>query len=112
MAKSRVVSIPAPVGGWNARDSLAAMDPRDAPIMDNFFPDTTVVRLRGGSDAFATGVGSGTSAVESLIAYANGLTSNLLAAANNSLFQVTTSGSVSTLGTGFGNNRWQAVGNF
>ena len=39
-------SIPAPLGGWNARDSLANMDPMDAVQMDNFFPTPNDVALR------------------------------------------------------------------
>ena len=34
---SRTTSIPAPTGGWNARDNIASMDPQDAVIMQNFF---------------------------------------------------------------------------
>jgi len=30
-------SLPAPIGGWNARDSLAEMNPLDAVQMVNFF---------------------------------------------------------------------------
>lgn len=108
-AQSRVKTIPAPVGGWNARDSIANMDPRDAPIMDNFFPDTTVVRLRRGSSVFCSSLGSG--AVETLIPYANGATSKFLAGANSQIYEIS-SGSGSSLGSGFSNNRWQSVPNF
>ena len=46
--KSSSRSITAPVGGWNARDSIAAMAVSDAVIMDNFFPSKTDVMVRKG----------------------------------------------------------------
>lgn len=47
-------SYPAPVGGWNARDSLADMKPVDAIVLDNLFPKTSYVESRGGSASHAT----------------------------------------------------------
>ena len=41
-------SVPAPIGGWNARDSLAQMSPLDAVILNNFYPTPTDVQLRLG----------------------------------------------------------------
>lgn len=46
--------LPAPIRGWNARDSIAMMKPGDAIALDNWFPGTTSVNLRPGSTAFAT----------------------------------------------------------
>ena len=54
--KSSSRSITAPVGGWNARDSIAAMNVADAVIMDNFFPRTTDVMVRKGYTDWATGM--------------------------------------------------------
>ena len=39
---------PAPVDGWNARDSLASMKPTAAIDLENFFPGTSYVEMRGG----------------------------------------------------------------
>lgn len=39
---------PAPVGGWNARDSVAAMGAADAVTLENWFPRPTAVEMRGG----------------------------------------------------------------
>lgn len=49
--KSRVVaaSLPAPVGGLNARDSIAAMKEDEAVELINFFPTATDVVLRYGA---------------------------------------------------------------
>lgn len=42
------ISIPAPIGGWNTIDPIAAMPPQDAVFLDNFFPRTADVMLRRG----------------------------------------------------------------
>ena len=41
-------SIPAPIGGWNGRDSLAAMSPTDAVQLVNWYPTPTDVTMRKG----------------------------------------------------------------
>jgi hypothetical protein len=41
-------SIPSPIGGWNARDSLAQMAPTDAVELVNWYPTPTDVTLRKG----------------------------------------------------------------
>lgn len=45
---AKTASVPAPIGGWNARDSLANMNPVDAVQMVNFFPTPTDVTMRKG----------------------------------------------------------------
>lgn len=47
-------SIPSPVGGWNARDSIASMPQSDAVFLDNWFPEDSYVRVRPGFKPFAT----------------------------------------------------------
>ncbi|MDI3463632.1 MAG: hypothetical protein OJF50_002453 [Nitrospira sp.] len=41
-------TFPAPVGGWNARDSLASMRPTDAVELVNWFPRPSYVEMRPG----------------------------------------------------------------
>ena len=41
-------SVPAPVGGWNGRDSLANMQPLDAVQLVNWYPTPTDVTMRKG----------------------------------------------------------------
>lgn len=53
---SAEVSLPAPVGGWNARDALAAMPVTDAETLDNLFPRPDRIDSRGGSSIWATGM--------------------------------------------------------
>jgi hypothetical protein len=45
---AQTASIPAPIGGWNARDSLANMSPTDAVQLVNWFPTPTDVTMRRG----------------------------------------------------------------
>lgn len=62
-----IQSAPAPIGGLNARDALAAMDPRDAISLTNWVPDTYGLRCRKGFREWATNVGS--EDVQSILAY-------------------------------------------
>jgi hypothetical protein len=41
-------SVSSPIGGWNARDSIAEMPPLDAVVLDNMYPTPTDVQLRLG----------------------------------------------------------------
>jgi hypothetical protein len=53
---SAVTSVPAPVGGWNRRDAEADMPPTDAIALQNWFPKTSCVEIRGGYANHATGM--------------------------------------------------------
>lgn len=110
IAQVQTASIPSPVGGLNARDSLANMAPTDAIIMDNWFPTPSDVELRNGYMQYATGLPGW---VESLLPY-NGLNAarKLFAASVNgtgaSIYDVTNSGGVgSAKVTGLTSARFQ-----
>jgi hypothetical protein len=45
---AKTASVPAPIGGWNARDSLANMSPIDAVQLVNWYPTPTDVTMRKG----------------------------------------------------------------
>lgn len=92
MQKSRTMSVPAPIGGWNARDSIANMPPEDAVILTNWFPRPSDVILRSGSQNWATGLGN---QVNTIMPYnPSSGTGKLFAAAGGSIFDVTSSGAV------------------
>ena len=74
---ARVASVPAPVGGWNARDSIANMEPLDAVQLINFFPTISNCVLRGGSTNWATGM---TGQVQTIMVYNGGSSSKMFAA--------------------------------
>jgi hypothetical protein len=89
--RSQSVSVAAPIGGWNARDPLGAMDPLDAVTLTNFWPGTNSVILRNGYTQFATGI---TGVVQSLLAYSSGTANKLFAVAIDSIYDVTAGGVV------------------
>jgi hypothetical protein len=102
-----VKSLPAPVGGWNARESIADMPEKDAAQMDDMFPNTTDVMLRKGYSQFATGIAG---VVETLAAYSSATKSELFAVAQNAIYDVTAGGAVGApVVTGLTNARWQHV---
>lgn len=102
---SRSHSTPAPVGGWNARDSAAEMPPGDAVQMDNWFPSTTFAALRNGCSDHVTAISD---KVETLAAYNSGATSKLFAAAGAKIYDTTTAGAVgAAVVTGQTSARWQ-----
>lgn len=67
--KSDSTSIPAPIGGLNARDSVASMRPTDAQMLENWFPSSTSCAPRKGYSAWNTFTG----VCQSIMAY-HGLT--------------------------------------
>jgi hypothetical protein len=88
---SRSTSIPAPLGGWNARDSIANMAPDDAVALNNFFPGTTDIIMRKGYSRYATGFGS---EVTALMPYLGGSTQKLFAAENKAIYDITSTGAI------------------
>lgn len=103
--KSRVTTIPAPVGGWNARDSLTEMAPSDAVQLTNWFPMTTECRVRQGSLNWSTGLPG---QVESLFVYSGGNTEKMFAVANKAFYDASSSGAIgASVVSGLTNSRWQ-----
>ena len=106
-ATAQSKSLPAPVGGWNARDSIADMDEKDAVILENMFPSTTSVNLRGGYSQYSTGYGG---QVETVISYSGAATNKLFGIAGGSVFDGTAGGAVGAAAlSGLTNSRWQYI---
>ena len=100
-------SLPAPVGGWNARDSIADMDEKDAVILTNLFPSTTSVNLRGGFSKWSTGYPS---QVETVIAYSGATTDKIFGISNGGIYDATAGGAIGAAAvSGLTNSRWQYV---
>jgi len=115
-ANSKAVSLSAPVGGWNARNSLAEMPISDASSIVNMFPLTTEIQLRKGYTRHATGFSG---QVESLMTYYGGATTKMFAICAGSFFDVSLTGAIgAAVVTGKSNSRWNytniatAGGNF
>jgi hypothetical protein len=105
VAKQRTAvtaSLPAPIGGWNARDSLAEMQPLDAVQMVNFFPTPTDVTLRSGYTKSSTGI---TGKVLSLLNYSSPTGNTLFGATTSTIYNVSTSTATVSL-TGNTSGQW------
>lgn len=103
---ARTASFPAPVGGLNARDSLAAMKQTDAVVLENWFPTPTSVDVRKGWQSWSTGYAN---PVQSLFRYAPTTGAyKLFAASGTSFYDATLTGAVgAAVVTGLSNAQWQ-----
>jgi hypothetical protein len=100
-------SVPAPVEGWDAVSPLAAMSPKRAVKLDNWFPQPGWCEVRKGFIQHST-TGT-TNPVETLATY-NGLSSrSMFAAATDTIYDATISGTATPVVTGLTNARWQYV---
>jgi hypothetical protein len=100
--KANTASLPSPIGGWNARDSLAEMNPLDAVQMVNFFPTPTDVTLRSGYTKSSTGISGD---VLSLLNYSSPTGNTLFGATSSTIYNVSTSTATISL-TGNTSGRW------
>ena len=107
---ARTATVSAPVGGWNARDSIADMPQEDAIELINWWPTTKDIRVRKGYTEHVTGL---TGQVDSLMPYsAIDGTQALFAAEGTDFFDVTTPGAVgSAVQSGLSNARWESINN-
>lgn len=97
-------SLASPIGGWNARDSLAEMQPLDAVQLVNFFPTPTDVTLRKGYSKASIGISG---AVETLMNYANADGTNTLFAIANGVIYNASAPTATSVFTGLSNSRFQ-----
>ena len=101
------MSFPAPVGGWNKRDSLAAMKPTDAVDLINWFPQTSYVEIRGGYVDHATAMAA---AGKTLAVYnAQNGSSEMFCAAAGFIYDVTSAGAVGAAVSNPTNGKFQYV---
>jgi hypothetical protein len=101
-------SLAAPIGGWNARDSLANMSPLDAVQLVNFFPTPTDVSLRKGYTKSSTGI---TGKVNTLMNYTDTSLAagyRLFAAAGTKIYDAKPSTAVEFF-NGTSNSKFQSV---
>ena len=85
---AKTTSVPAPIGGWNGRDSLAQMSPLDAVEMVNFYPTPTDVTMRKGYTKSSTGI---TGSVNTLMNYPTTSGYKLFAVAGTKIWDASTS---------------------
>ena len=82
-------SVPAPVGGWNARDPLSMMRPEDAVILENWIPRTADVTTRRGAAYHLTDLPA---KVRTLASYHTGTVNSLFACTDSGIFLATFGG--------------------
>ena len=101
-------SLPSPIGGWNARDSLAAMSPLDAVQLVNFYATPTDVTLRKGYTKSSIGI---TGRVNTLMNYTDTSLDEgyrLFAAAGETIYDAKPATAVPFF-TGLSNTQLQSV---
>jgi hypothetical protein len=101
---AKTASMASPIGGWNARDSLAEMNPMDAVQLVNFFPTPSDIMLRKGYTKKSVGING---SVESLMNYAGTTSQTLFAAAGTIIYDTTATATAKV--TGLSNARFQHV---
>lgn len=107
-ATSSTHSIPAPIGGLNASDAIAAMSETDALIMDNWFPEPTQVSLRQGRVNWATGMPGWVQTVMPYVSKAG--VRQLFGISGTSIYNCTSQAAVgAAVVTGLTNARWEYV---
>ncbi len=106
MRGAKHTSMPASTGGLNDRNSFVEQQPNEAVILENWFPYTSYVGIRKGSQDHVTGLPA---TVETLVEYApQSGTNKLFAAAGSGIYDVTTAGVVgAAVVSGMTNARWQ-----
>lgn len=104
---SGTASIPAPTGGLNAKDAIAAMDETEATIMTNWFPTPSSVDIRSGHDSHVTGASH---PVETLMTYNIGATQKMFGISGTAIYDVTSAGAIgAAVVTGLTNARFQHI---
>jgi hypothetical protein len=95
-------SLASPIGGWNARDSLAEMQPLDAVQMVNFYPTPTDVTMRKGYTKSSIGIAG---AVNALMSYSSPTGITLFASTDTAIYNASTSTATVSL-TGITSGKW------
>lgn len=102
-------SVPAPIEGWDAQSPIAAMSPKRAVRLINWFPQPDWVELRRGHQQH---VNTGTLLpVESLMSYQGVIADKMFAASNGKIFDVTNASGATPAASvsGLANSRFQYV---
>ena len=107
MSQSKVISIDAPVEGWDAYHGLDNMPITAAIVLDNLIPQAGSVKTREGHTQY---VDLGTDApVETVAGFTSGSADKLVAASDGGIFDITDFQNVITVAASgtYSNDRWQ-----
>lgn len=105
---SNATTLAAPIGGINARDSIANMDPTDAIELINFFPSTLGCQVRKGNAIHSYGYPA---AVQTLANHQLATNASYLYAfSGGNMYDATPGGAVgAAMLSGLSNDQWQWV---
>lgn len=107
VAVNSSLMLPSPHGGWNARDSIAAMPSEDAVILDNWLPTSGEIEMRKGYTVHATGMSG---QIETIMQWAGPAGEKMFAAVGTEIYEVTSAGAVGAADiTSAANAQWQCV---
>ncbi len=98
-------AIQAPVGGINSYDAIDDMSENEAVFLDNWIPDAGSCRMRGGSRVFAD---TGGTDIGTLVSFSYSGGNEFLCCVDDKILDIT-GGVVTSLGSGFGDSRWDTV---
>ncbi len=98
--------VPVPTDGWDAISPLASMDPKRAPILNNWIPRPGWVELRSGYFPWSF-IADTDTPVETLMVRRANTSEQMFAAAGDSIYEVTSIGQTDVRVTGLNSARWQ-----
>lgn len=98
--------VPAPTDGWDAISPLASMDPKRAPILNNWIPRPGWVELRNGYFPWVYFDADNVS-VETLMVYRPSGAEKMFAAAGGTIYDISAAGMDTPVVTGLNSARWQ-----
>lgn len=101
--------VPVPTDGWDAISPLASMDPKRAPILNNWIPRPGWVELREGFFPWVYLAGNLNIPVETLMVRRSQGAEQMFAAAGSAIYNVSTVGTATSVVTGLSSARWQYV---
>ncbi len=96
-SRATVKNFPAPVRGWVTNENLSAQGPASALVLDNWFPTSSGIRVRGGARKTATVADGGP--VVSMWRYVNSAGEQLFAATEDKVFDLTSVADADTIPT-------------
>lgn len=85
---AKLSSFPAPTRGWIANENLAIPTPGGAAVLENWFPTATGLRVRAGTELYAT-LGDASLTARSLFSYLNGQQRELFGATDTTIYDIT-----------------------
>ena len=105
----KTASVPSPIGGLNARDSVAAMPPTDAIVLRNWFPLPYAVSMRKGWQEQAINLASGTNPTIAEFSPVSG-SAKAVAFTGGNIYVINAPGNAFTPAvTGMANDYWQTT---